>query len=350
MLHYGSQFANALSKMARVTVVLPSYVEGSLYHEKEMTLLRIHSDPTLRDFLLDSLNIFQHVRLIRAIIRENPDIIQILDNHPWYIPYGLLFKILGYTIYTIQHDPFPHSWEKNGFRQRIAILVNRFLRTMSNHLIVHEESMREKVIETYRLPREKVISIPHGSYTMFSEEKSLSEKEKGTFLFFGRIVEYKWLDILIEAVRLLKDSYEKPFRLIIAGEGDISKYRESISALWDCIEVHHEFIPDAYISGYFLRSQFVVLPYRDATASGVIPLAYSFSLPVIATDVWVLGAYVEDGVTGLLIESESPLVLAENIQKFLDNPKLAEELWENGFEFQKKHLSWEGIVRKIYFP
>lgn len=51
------------------------------------------------------------------------------------------------------------------------------------------------------------------------------------------------------------------------------------------LTIENRFIRDDEIEKFFLRASFVVLPYQDATASGVIPLAYRFHLPVIATRV-----------------------------------------------------------------
>ena len=347
MLHYSSQFSNALSKNHDIRVIVPSYADTSLY-SSTIELWKIRTNPTLASFIIDSVNIFSHIRLITKIWRFRPDIIQIMDNHPWYFFYLFLWKIFGAKIFVIQHDPFPHSGEKKWLFHQVAIWVNAFLRKCTDTLIIHGEKMKEKVIEIYKIPREKVMSIYHGSYDLFPEWEKNIPKRPNSFLFFWRIVEYKWLDTLLEAMILLeKDGI--PYHLTIAWDGPLTKYEQLIEKVDPThITLENRFIDDSEIASFFAWSHFVVLPYKDATASWIIPLAYSFRLPVIATDVGVLSEYVKDGETGFLIKKDDPALLAESIKKLLTDTRLAETLWESGFQFQKSYLSWEGIVKMVY--
>lgn len=191
MLHYASQFSNALSKHADIRVVVPSYADTSLY-DTSIRLWKIRTNPTLLSFLFDSVNLVAHMRLIREIARFRPDVIHILDNHPWYVMYAMVGRMFGVKIYVTQHDPFPHSGERSGLFHRVAIWVNARLRQLADRLIVHGESMREQVIEKYGIAAEKVIATYHGSFDAFDPGSGNVEKKDGkTLLFFGRIVAYK---------------------------------------------------------------------------------------------------------------------------------------------------------------
>lgn len=91
--------------------------------------------------------------------------------------------------------------------------------------------------------------------------------ESNTFLFFGRIVEYKGLDILLESISFVKLHFHSSFKLIIAGSGDMQQYVHLLEEHKNILEIHNEDIPDSDVAEYFERSEFVVLPYKDATAS-----------------------------------------------------------------------------------
>ena len=110
-------------------------------------------------------------------------------------------------------------------------------------------------------------------------------------MFFGLIREYKGLDILLKAMNLLNDQYQ----LIIAGEcyGDFKKYQDIIDTLHNKtnIKVLEEYIPDEMVSTLFSASDILVLPYRDATQSGVVAVAYQMETPLIATNVGALGEF-----------------------------------------------------------
>lgn len=348
MLHYGSQFSNALAQQYDIRVIIPSYTETNLF-ENEVQLWKIRTNPSIGSFILDSLNIFAHISLIRKIVRFRPDFVIIVDNHPWYIPYGIIAKLLGSPLFVIQHDPFPHSGESRGIFHTVAIWVNTFLRKICDKLVVHGEKMRDRIITEYGLAPQKVQSIYHGSYDVFHANEKDRAPETRTFLFFGRIVDYKWLDLLLEAVRILIKKEISPFRLIIAWEGNMDKYNWRIREIpKQFLEIDNRFIHDEEISKFFERSGFIVLPYKDATASGIIPLAYSFSLPVIATDVGVLGEYVQDNQTGLLLDDTRPETIANAIEKLLDDPVFTQELWKKAYAFQKNELSWKSIIESIF--
>lgn len=347
MLHYSSQFSNALAKKHDVRVIIPCYADTSLY--SDVTLLwKIRTNPTLWSFLLDSINIFAHIGLITKIWKFRPDVLQIMDNHPWYFFYPKVARFLWAKVYVIQHDPFPHTWEKDWLFHTVAIWVNRSLRKASDLLIVHGEKMRTKVIETYRLPKEKVKSIYHGSLSIFGDSEEKGIKWKNTLLFFGRIVEYKGLDLFIEALQILEKTWVD-FHAIIAWDGDMKPYQIALDRLDPKnIEIVNRFIEDSEIASFFCRSNFVVLPYKDATASWIIPLAYSFSLPVVATDVWVLSDYVRDGETGILLEKPQSDLLAEALEKLLKDTNLTETLGKNAKQFQEESLSWDAVIDSIY--
>lgn len=95
----------------------------------------------------------------------------------------------------------------------------------------------------------------------------------------------------MESIKFIQD---RSFKLIVAGGGDIAQYDSLIEKNIDVLEIHNEDIPDEEVAQYFERSEFVVLPYKDATASGIIPVAYAFGKPVIATRVGTIPDYVDD--------------------------------------------------------
>ncbi len=74
-------------------------------------------------------------------------------------------------------------------------------------------------------------------------------------------------------------------QLFIVGSGDISKYTALIERYKQNITLVHREILDNEVHTYFETCELVVLPYLDATASGIIPIAYAFGKPVLATNV-----------------------------------------------------------------
>ncbi len=348
MLHYASQFCNELKKRddRDVKVAIASYHDGSIY-DPDTEFIQIRTQPSALSFIIDSLNIFYHIYFLLKIFYFKPDIVHFMDNHPWYIVYGRIFKIFWYTIYVTQHDPVLHSGEDSTILGKISIEVNRVLRNLSDKLMVHGDMLKKQVIDNYNFPQEKVFSIRHGSYSFFNTWAQWIPVQKDTFLFFGRIVDYKWLDTLLDSLEYVIQKIPDA-KLIIAGPWDLSWYKKWLEKYRKNIEIYNHQIEPEEIYKYFEVSEFVVLPYKDATGSGVIPIAYGFSKAVIVTDVWALSSVVSDGETGILVEPSNPDILGEKIVELLTKKDTVRQMWIAGKTFCDDHLSWKDIIDTIY--
>jgi len=168
-------------------------------------------------------------------------------------------------------------------------------------------------------------------------------------LFFGFIRKYKGLDLLLKAMgdeRIKRAS----IRLLIAGEfyEDEKPYEQIIAEeeIQDSLLRYTRFIPDSEVANYLCSADCVVQPYRDATQSGVTPLAYHFERPMIVTNVGGLPALVPDQKAGLVCEPE-PRSIADAILRFYE---LGEEYFIPHLRSEKQKYAWgnlTGAIRKL---
>jgi alpha-maltose-1-phosphate synthase len=342
MLHYTSQYANALSKRAEVYVVLPSYSDTTLF-DPSVRLIKIKAPPLILKTVLASINFNQHSKLLKQIKHINPDRIHFMDNHPWYLLYVLILK--KYKILVTQHDPQLHSGETISMRGFIINLVNKLLRNKANKVIVHGKNLKEVLLE-FGLAEKKIVVVPHGDYSFFTKFSQKNIKsERYTILQFGRIVKYKGVDTLLKAVPLIKKKIPL-IRVIIAGEGDFSPYQKYLTKnIISNVKIINHYISDETVAELFQRCSFVVLPYDDATQSGIIPIAYSFKKPVVTTNVGSLPEVVENGITGLIIEPKNSKQLAEAVISMFKRD--LKPMGEQGYIKMKKMMDWNQIVNKI---
>jgi glycosyltransferase involved in cell wall biosynthesis len=142
-----------------------------------------------------------------------------------------------------------------------------------------------------------------------------------TLLFFGYIRHYKGLDLLLEALALLLPE-DPRYRLLIAGEcyEDPAIYRRLIErlGLQDHVYFEHAYIDNESVAEWFCAADVVILPYRSATQSGILNMAYGFEKPVVTTNVGGLGEFVEDEGTGILVTEASAPALAGGIRRFYE--------------------------------
>jgi glycosyltransferase involved in cell wall biosynthesis len=209
---------------------------------------------------------------------------------------------------------------------------------------VHGDKLKMELMKRGVL-NSKIAVIPHGDYSFFGalNHNEISEDEN-TILFFGRILDYKGIDYLIKAEPLISSEISN-FKIIIAGDGDFSKY-ENLIDNHNHFMIINEYIPDETVSELFQRASVVVLPYIEASQTGIIPIAYAFKKPVVATDVGSLSEAVIDGVTGFIVPPKDSKTLAYSLLKIMLDKDLKITMGNAAYEFMIKNMSWERIAQK----
>ncbi len=133
------------------------------------------------------------------------------------------------------------------------------------------------------------------------------------------------MDVLLAALKQARRRVPD-LKLIVAGEvyGKAAKYEHLIRELGlsEAVEARFHYITDDEIAEVFGKAQVCVLPYKSATQSGVIATAYSFQMPVIASDVGGLSEYISEGDTGLLVPPNNPEALAAALIRFFEEEDL----------------------------
>ena len=92
----------------------------------------------------------------------------------------------------------------------------------------------------------------------------------------------------------------------------------------------------------------VVIPYRRATQSGVVHLAYTFERPVVATAVGDIPAVVLDGETGILVPPEDPDALARGLVTLLTDADRAERMGVAGAKWLAAESSWAQVAAAVH--
>ncbi len=202
-----------------------------------------------------------------------------------------------------------------------------------------------------------VIFSPHPMFEHFGERITKEEACQRLGLnptykyamFFGLIRDYKGLDILIEAWSILKkEGKTGGKRLLIAGEFYTSSepYTKLIEerGMVDDVVLHGRFIADGDVKSYFSAVDFVVLPYRTASQSGVTQIAYNFSTPMAVTNVGGLPEIVPHDLVGRICDA-TPEGVACAIETMWDEDNLAR--YVQNMVHERKRFSWREMCNKI---
>lgn len=340
MLHYASQLSNALSRLAEVHVFTPSKPELETYFDSTVQLHSL-SPITFPGAPLRSygaqLNPWIHARNARCIRAVQPDVVCFVTAHP---ANALLVPFLGpIKVCFTHHDPSGHPGESMRFRDW---LIARML-PLSHRIVVHGEALRDELLAQQVSP-ERIAVIPHGDYG-FLKRHGADVPEEDMILFFGRLSEYKGIEVLCRAERLLAERLDG-YRVLIAGEGDASRYLPEVGSSGR-VEIVNRFLPDDEVAQLFQRARVVVLPYTQASQSGVLAIALAFGKPVVVTAVGGLPEAVQHGKAGLIIPPNDPVALAGAIEALWRDPDLRKQLGEGGLEIVERTIGWP-IVAKQY--
>ena len=256
-------------------------------------------------------------RLIGRMREAGIDTIVTIMPHVWG---GLLVGAAhraGIRTVLIVHDADPHPGERRpilDFFARREIRKSDFVVTLSDHVA-------ERLLARRDLEQARLIRLYHPILHYAPRQQRPAREGPFRLLFFGRILPYKGLPLLLQAFHGLRtDGVD--CSLVVAGRGRI----DATPALLEQqdLTIESGWIAPARVGDLLARADAMVLPYLEASQSGVVAAAYGSGLPVVATAVGGLAEQVMPGKTGVLAEAPTPEALAAAIRKLVETPGLYE--------------------------
>lgn len=305
-----------------------------------------------------------YCRLVRYAATARPRVFHILWNNKFefvdrivlMICYKLMLKKVVFTAHNVNAAKRDNQ---DSLVNRATLKVQYRL---SDHIFVHTNKMKDELVADFGISGGKVSVIPFGINNTFPRSlmnrsearKSLGlDVEEKVALFFGQIAPYKGLEYLVKAMARTT-SQRHTFRLVIAGRikpgsGD---YWESVqreikaAGLGSRIIETIRFISDEEVETFFKAADVLVLPYINIYQSGLPFLAYSYGLPVVASDTGGLPEDIIEGRTGLVFKQRDPEDLARAMEKYFSS-ELYSQLGsrrQDIIDYANDHHSWAKVA------
>lgn len=300
------------------------------------------------DVAINSVNPLNWIAVGRKLAKLKPDLIVVRYWLPFMGPcLGTILRIVKRNKHTrivcIADNIIPHE-------KRIGDVpfTRYFVKPIDGFVTMSEKVLGDLPQFAANKPAR---FVPHPLYDNFGAPVPRSEARRfltidddgPIMLFFGFIRAYKGLDWLLEAMAILQQQGH-PAKALIAGEfyEDNKPYLEQIERLGirDKLILRTDFIADSEVRYYLSAADMVIQPYKNATQSGVTPLAYHFEVPMIVTNVGGLPALVPDGKVGLVCEP-NPAAIADAIRRFFD---IGAEPFRAHLREEKKKYQWSVMV------
>ena len=303
-----------------------------------------HREPGV-EYLIDSINPLTWRKAVARVASFRPQAVVI----PWWTVFwapcfGFIAGSLrrkGIEVVFFCHNVVEHesaAWK---------IWLSRRVLRNGTRFVVHTREDAGNLLKL--IPGARVDVHPHPVYSQFPPPESTLLRRRGLeLLFYGFVRPYKGLDVLVEAMGQLRG---RDVQLTIAGEfwGSEKETRARITALGldEQVETRARYHSDQETAELFARADIIVLPYRSATGSGVVPIAYHYDRPVIVTRVGGLPDVVEDRRTGFIVPADDPDALATAIGNATSEQCAA--MRPAIIEF-KRSLTWESLARLLSSP
>lgn len=248
------------------------------------------------------------------------------------------YACLKNTLYTL-HDPIPHK-KQNLFDD---IVRSRMMLRSFKNLLFLSDALIEPFCKRYGHARENIYFSRLSIYDFLKSYPQEPNQYGEYIFFFGRIDEYKGVDILIKAFLDSKVSKEG-VNLIVAGKGTLNDIPENLPGN---VKILNKYIPNDELAHLIRNCKFVVLPYRTATQSGCVMSAFAFNKPILATRVGDLPNEVIEGETGALCEPNSIESLSKAIDKFCgEDLTVLEDKIKKRFSPESEY-SWAAIAKGL---
>jgi glycosyltransferase involved in cell wall biosynthesis len=265
---------------------------------------------------------------LRAALTERASVVHITMNAPWDVFYLPAAKGLGIPIVQTIHDAVRHPGEESA----LLDWIERQTMSFADHIVTFSRFVYDSLMErgSSAVP---IHLIEGGLLTRTGDPISPRVRTNSSIprlLFLGRIQAYKGLDILIGALTELR-TRGIPFQLVVAGGGDLSPYSAGIADLGD-VEVINRWISDEEITKILVGSDVMVMPYVEASQSGVAIDALWAALPTVATPVGALPQQFADGKDALIASEVSVNAVGEALMRVLGDPSLYEKLSRGAYE------------------
>ena len=305
-----------------------------------------------------------YLRLVGYAATARPRIFHVLWNNKFEFVDRILlmgyYRLLGRRIVLTAHNVNIRKRDNcDSWFNRLSLRIQYHL---AHHIFVHTERMKSELLADFGVPETKISIIPFGinntapnsSMTTIDAKRTLGLRSNNkVMLCFGQIAPYKGLEYLVDAFSELAKR-DETYRLIIAGKvkpGQTeywNKIRRKIdeSVFQDQIIVRIQHIPDEEVELYFKAADVLIVSYIHIFQSGVPFLAYSFGLPVIATDVGSLREDIVEGKTGFVCQPRDSSDLAGTIDRYFKS-ELFRDLENRRLEIKEyanERYSWDKVA------
>jgi glycosyltransferase involved in cell wall biosynthesis len=266
---------------------------------------------------------FMAMRFLALCLQKRPNILVIPMNFAHASAISMMAVILRIRVIYVMHDAVPHPGDYAPKYQRLSqsLIVRCASRIVMPSFAVAERALAD-------LSTKSTIRFDVSPLHAITERRVAASRTLGLgpvrFLFLGRLLHYKGLKLLGEALQQIGDRDD--WRLTIAGNGTESEFVKETFRAFSQVDLSHvRWLEEHDVDRLLVETDIVICPYIEASQSGVIPEAQSYGIPAIVTPVGALPEQVDHGAAGWIARSVTSEAIAEAMSAAIDRRELYAE-------------------------
>lgn len=286
------------------------------------------------------------VRFYRFLRCQRVDVVDSTMGHLWTRAALPAVRAAGARLLATVHDATLHPGEE-------GLLKTALYRPPPDAAgyVALTPFVARRLTEVWKIPPERISVVPlgvldygqrHGGAVAESPPPGAALR----LLFLGRILPYKGLGLLAETMAVLARR-GVPVSLKVAGAGDLDSAGGSALRHLPNVRIENRWIGDEEIPPLLATADAVVLPYTEASQSGIIPTAFAAAVPAVVTPVGGLVDQVRDGVDGLVAATCTAADVAGAVERLATDADLRRRLGAAAAERATADLDWRWIAEAL---
>ena len=341
ILQFSISMARETKKLRDCKLFLPDTVESKIYEDISENIVTYNKVKTLKN------NDKRICGIVKKIMSFSPEAVIFLEDSILMQQINRILNKAGISTAMVIHDIRHHPYRNMGTR-RIAVDIVRRIMTRKTikectRIILLSKNSKLAFKDKYKSDNTVIFRLPAHMPNAQSEiPAELKNNSENFFLFFGRIDKYKGINILCSAYSSLQKNVKCRNKLVIAGKGNLSDEELRLINEDPDILLINRFIEDGEMVWLFQNSAAVIMPYVEASQSGVLPIAYKFTKPVIVSDLRGLTENVLQNKTGYIFNTTDEL--KEILCHFDTNDFSQQDI----AEFYQRNFSWENGLENLF--
>ena len=257
--------------------------------------------------------------LARRIAALQPDVAMCAMPGPLDLVMDAALRRVGVPYAVVVHDADPHPGD---YRMGQMALQHRLLRRADAHVVLSTH-VRARLVELGLTAGKTVLRTTLPPHTLdLPPPPPRAHGGKLRVLFFGRLLDYKGLDLLADALAMILPRPDIEVRIV--GSGPESAYLKTLRGL-PGVSVENRWVPEDEVGNLLAWSDAIVMTHREASQSGVAAAGLAARRWIVSTRIGGIAEQLQ-GQPGAILCDISARAIADGLLALLENPPEAADM------------------------